>query len=115
MVVTIRDFKQSIILVYVDTSPIKHVFEYIILVLTNEEITKCISLLDGKLNQGIISFNQFYLSQVSDYILNNVSRFGMIDIPTIWNLNAAIDYIKMGFKELLTEWAAVFYLIYLRI
>jgi hypothetical protein len=32
----------------------------------------------------------------------------MIDIPTIWNLNGAIDFIKMGFKELLTEWAAVF-------
>ncbi|CAD8068730.1 unnamed protein product [Paramecium sonneborni] len=65
----------------------------------------CETILNGKLKQGIVAFNQLYSSVTQDYVLNKESRFGQINLESIWQFNIAIDYIKSAFKILLTSWS----------
>ncbi|CAD8148434.1 unnamed protein product [Paramecium octaurelia] len=65
----------------------------------------CETMLNGKLKQGIVAFNQLYSSVTQDYVLNKESRFGQINLESIWQYNVAIDYIKSAFKVLLTSWS----------
>ncbi|CAD8096084.1 unnamed protein product [Paramecium primaurelia] len=73
--------------------------------LSSAEQTDCETLVNGKLKDGIVAFNQYFLSNVQDYVLLNIDRFGYINNKMIWNLNSCIDYVKAAFKNLLTEWA----------
>ncbi|CAD8103477.1 unnamed protein product [Paramecium sonneborni] len=65
----------------------------------------CQTILNGKLKQGVVAFNQLYSSVTEDYVLNKETRFGQINLETIWQYNIAIDYIKSAFKALLTSWS----------
>ncbi|CAD8070191.1 unnamed protein product [Paramecium primaurelia] len=65
----------------------------------------CQTILNGKLKQGVVAFNQLYSSVTEDYVLNKESRFGQINLETIWQYNVAIDYVKSAFKALLTSWS----------
>ncbi|CAD8090150.1 unnamed protein product [Paramecium sonneborni] len=65
----------------------------------------CQTVLNGKLKQGVVAFNQLYSSVTEDYVLNKETRFGQINLETIWQYNIAIDYIKSAFKALLTSWS----------
>ncbi|CAD8089602.1 unnamed protein product [Paramecium sonneborni] len=69
------------------------------------EFKDCETILNGKLKQGIVAFNQLYSSVTQDYVLNKESRFGQINLESIWQFNIAIDYIKSAFKVLLTSWS----------
>ncbi|CAK60753.1 unnamed protein product (macronuclear) [Paramecium tetraurelia] len=71
--------------------------------LSSSEQTDCEQLVNGKLKDGIVAFNQYFLSNVQDYVLLNIDRFGYINNKMIWNLNSCIDYVKTAFKTLLTE------------
>ncbi|CAD8195861.1 unnamed protein product [Paramecium octaurelia] len=73
--------------------------------LTTTESSDCEQLVNGKLKAGIVAFNQYFLSNVQDYVLLNADRFGFINSKIIWNLNSCVDYVKTAFKYLLTEWA----------
>ncbi|CAD8121761.1 unnamed protein product [Paramecium sonneborni] len=67
--------------------------------------TECESIINGKLKDGIVAFNQYFLSNVQDYVLLNIDRFGFINNKLIWNFNSCIDYVKSTYKVLLTKWA----------
>ncbi|CAK58161.1 unnamed protein product (macronuclear) [Paramecium tetraurelia] len=73
--------------------------------LNSTEQNDCGQLVNGKLKAGIVAFNQYFLSNVQDYVLLNADRFGFINSKIIWNLNSCVDYVKTAFKYLLTEWA----------
>ncbi|CAD8107864.1 unnamed protein product [Paramecium primaurelia] len=73
--------------------------------LTQIQQNDCESLVNGKLKDGIVAFNQYFLSNVQDYVLLNADRFGNINNKILWNFNSCIDYVKTAFKFLLTEWA----------
>lgn len=47
--------------------------------ISTEVYEDCASLLLGKLEDGVVAFNQYYASNTEDYILNKESRFGFID------------------------------------
>lgn len=59
------------------------------------------------MKEGIVAFNQYYVSIVQDYVLFTIDRFGTINSKVIWDFNTCIDFVKSAFKSLLTEWAGV--------